>query len=44
MICSQYTDLAYFVNEVHPFSDGRWPGFVTPAALAQMLQGKSAAA
>jgi hypothetical protein len=42
LICSQYVDLAYSVNEVHLFTDGRWPGFVTPAMLAMLLQSKLA--
>jgi hypothetical protein len=38
LICSQYVDLAYSVNEVRLFSDGRWDGYVTPGMLAMMLQ------
>ena len=37
MICSQYTDSAYADTSVHLFSDGRWPGFVTPGDLAGLL-------
>lgn len=38
LICSQYVDLAYFTSEVHLFSDGRWPGYVKPGDLAELLQ------
>jgi hypothetical protein len=37
-ICSQFCDSAYDVNGVHLFADGRWPGFVKPGDLAQLLQ------
>jgi hypothetical protein len=40
MICSQYTDRAYSVNDVRLYADGRWDGFVTPGDLADLLQGK----
>lgn len=36
-ICSQYVDLAYQAAGVHLFSDGRIPGYVTPAGLARLL-------
>jgi hypothetical protein len=41
MICSQYSDAAYAANDVHLFSDNRWPGYVTPGDLAVMLQVKA---
>lgn len=37
MICSQLVDEVYTRNGMHLFSDGRWPGYVTPADLAQVL-------
>jgi hypothetical protein len=37
-ICSQYVDAAYAAAGVHLFTDGRWPGFVTPGDLAGVLQ------
>jgi hypothetical protein len=36
-ICSQLVDQCYLDAGVHLFNDGRWPGFVTPADLAQLL-------
>jgi uncharacterized protein YycO len=39
MICSQLVDEAYSRAGVHLFTDGRWPGFVTPADLAAVLSG-----
>lgn len=37
MICSAYTDAAYnHGGGVHLFQDGRWEGYVTPAALAAL--------
>lgn len=44
MICSQYTDVAYSSNGVRLFTDGRWPGFVTPLDLALLLESKGAVA
>jgi hypothetical protein len=41
LICSQYVDLAYSVNEVRLFQDGRWPGFVKPGDLAMLLQAEA---
>lgn len=38
MICSQFVDADYATAGVHLFQDGRWPGFVKPADLAQLLQ------
>ncbi|GAA4855521.1 hypothetical protein GCM10023235_36310 [Kitasatospora terrestris] len=38
MICSQLVDQCYQDAGVHLFSDGRWPGYVTPADLANLLQ------
>ncbi|WP_030272755.1 hypothetical protein [Streptomyces sp. NRRL B-24484] len=37
MICSQLVDQCYLDAGVHLFSDGRWPGYVTPADLAELL-------
>ncbi|WP_431679392.1 hypothetical protein [Kitasatospora sp. KL5] len=37
MICSQLVDQCYLDAGVHLFSDGRWPGYVTPADLAGLL-------
>lgn len=37
MICSQLADRAYLDAGVHLFDDGRWPGYVTPMALANAL-------
>ena len=39
MICSQLVDQCYSDAGVHLFKDGRWPGYVTPAALAELLGG-----
>lgn len=38
MICSQLVDQCYADAGVHLFSDNRWPGYVTPADLAQLLE------
>jgi hypothetical protein len=38
MICSQFTDAAYSANGVELFTDDRWPGYVKPGDLAQLLQ------
>jgi hypothetical protein len=38
MICSQFVDSAYSACGVHLFTDGRWPGYVTPGDLAGILQ------
>ncbi|WTU05181.1 hypothetical protein OHV05_16070 [Kitasatospora sp. NBC_00070] len=37
MICSQLVDQCYWDAGVHLFADGRWPGYVTPADLAGLL-------
>ncbi|WP_438489637.1 hypothetical protein [Streptomyces sp. S186] len=37
MICSQLVDQCYQDGGVHLFSDGRWPGYVTPMALYTLL-------
>jgi hypothetical protein len=37
MICSQLVDWCYMKAGVHLFNDGRWPGYVTPADLANLL-------
>lgn len=36
MICSQLADQAAMDGGWHLFGDGRWPGYVTPAALWQL--------
>ena len=41
MICSQYSDAALnYGGGEHLFSDGRWEGYVTPYALAELLEAK----
>lgn len=40
LICSQLVDQAYADVGVHLFRDGRWPGYVTPADLAKLVQGE----
>jgi cell wall-associated NlpC family hydrolase len=37
-ICSQLVDSAYAAAGVHLFADGRWPGYVTPADLAAVIE------
>ncbi|MEU5211677.1 hypothetical protein [Streptomyces sp. NPDC020742] len=37
MICSQLVDQCYVDAGVHLFADHRWPGYVTPLALYQLL-------
>ncbi len=37
-ICSQLVDWVYMMAGVHLFQDDRWPGYVTPQALANRLQ------
>lgn len=37
-ICSQLVDQCYADAGVHLFSDGRWPGYVTPADLAAVIE------
>ncbi len=37
MICSQLVDYIYMSVGIHLFSDNRWPGYVTPAALANLI-------
>lgn len=44
MICSQYVDTCYARAGIHLFTDGRWPGYVTPAGLAGLVEAKLAAA
>lgn len=39
MICSQLVDQCYADAGVHLFADGRWPGYVTPADLAALIEG-----
>ena len=40
MICSQLVDQCYVDAGVHLFRDSRWPGFVTPAALAGLIRAR----
>jgi len=37
MICSQFVDQCYADADVHLFRDNRWPGYVTPGDLNQLL-------
>ncbi len=37
LICSQLVDYCYMKAGVHLFNDGRWPGYVTPEDLANVL-------
>ncbi|MFI7102344.1 hypothetical protein ACIBK8_23660 [Streptomyces sp. NPDC050161] len=37
MICSQLVDQCYQDAGMHLFDDGRWPGYVTPLALHELL-------
>lgn len=37
MICSQLVDYCYLQAGVHLFNDGRWPGYVTPEDLANVI-------
>ena len=37
-ICSQLIDQCFADAGVHLFEDGRWPGFVTPADLAGLIE------
>ncbi|MGW4807355.1 hypothetical protein [Kitasatospora sp. NPDC004272] len=38
MICSQLVDQCHQDAGVHLFTDHRWPGYVTPADLARLLE------
>lgn len=38
MICSQLVDQCYQDAGVQLFTDGRWPGYVTPADLTRLLR------
>lgn len=40
MICSQLVDQCYQDAGVHLFTDHRWPGYVTPGDLWQLLMSK----
>jgi uncharacterized protein YycO len=42
MICSQLVDYCYMEAGVHLFNDGRWPGYVTPADLAAVIDDNGA--
>lgn len=37
LICSQLCDEVYYRAGIHLFVDGRWPGYVTPADLAELI-------
>ena len=37
LICSQLVDLVYAEAGIHLFTDNRWPGYVTPADLANLI-------
>lgn len=37
LICSQLADQAYADAGVQLFRDGRWPGYITPGALFELL-------
>lgn len=41
MICSQLVDQCYEDAGIHLFNDGRWPGYVTPGSLWNLLKSKS---
>jgi hypothetical protein len=36
-ICSQMVDTVRLMNRFHLFDDGRWPGYVTPADIANRI-------
>lgn len=38
MICSQLVDYIYQLCGIHLFTDNRWPGYVTPAMLADLIK------
>jgi hypothetical protein len=42
MICSQLADQFRFDLGSHLFADGRWPGYVTPASLANLIESEMA--
>jgi hypothetical protein len=42
MICSQLVDYVYMESGIHLFNDGRWPGYVTPANLAVVIENNGA--
>lgn len=41
MICSQLVDYCYLQAGIHLFNDGRWPGYVTPEDLANVISDPS---
>ena len=41
-ICSQLVDQCWLDGGYHLFTDGRWPGFVSPYDLGMMLQARHA--
>lgn len=38
LICSQLVDLCFTEAGVHLFQDGRWPGYVTPGDLWELIR------
>lgn len=40
-ICSQFVDAAYLANGIHLFDDGRWPGYVKPVDLADIIESRT---
>jgi hypothetical protein len=40
MICSQFVDASYQVNDVQLFPDKRWNGYVDPMDLAELLESR----
>lgn len=43
MMCSQVIDAVELRAGVHLFTDGRWPGYVTPAELAGFIESRQEA-
>jgi len=41
MICSQLVDYVYMKAGVNLFTDNRWPGYVTPGDLANLIRSKT---
>lgn len=39
LICSQLVDYVYTQAGIHLFNDNRWPGYVTPKSLADLIGG-----
>lgn len=40
LMCSQLVDMCYMLSGVHLYDDGRWPGYVTPGDLYELLASK----